>query len=218
MAYKWTYIYRTYGYGGKLSDWGSGSDLMQTEVIREEIPRLVNELNIRVLLDCPCGDLNWIQHVELKLEKYIGVDIVKEIIEENKQKFNKKGYAFYKMDMSKDVLPKADMILCRDCLVHFSFKDAVSTIKRFKKSGTRYLLTTTFTKRLQNTDTITGVWRPINLQLSPFNFPNPIKLINEKCSQAEGIYADKSLGLWLLEDIWKFKCNVRREGASYWKN
>ena len=201
MASKWTHIYRNYGYDGKRFGWGSGSDLTQTAVIREEIPRVIEELDIKILLDCPCGDLNWMQHVDLKVEKYIGVDIVKEMIDLNRQKFKKTGYSFYELDMTKDVLPKADMILCRDCLVHFSFRDAAAALNRFRESGTRYILTTTFPKRVKNSDTMTGVWRPLNLQLAPFSFPDPIKMIDENCSQAEGLYKDKSLGLWRLQDV-----------------
>lgn len=111
------------------------------------------------------------------------------------------------MDISKDGLPKADMILCRDCLVHFSFEDILSAIRNFKRSGSQYILTTTFSERLSNIDINTGGWRTLNLQLPPFNFPRPIKLINEKCDEAGGIYLDKSLGLWRLEDIaiWRFR-------------
>jgi hypothetical protein len=46
-----------------------------------------------------------------------------------------------------------------------------------------------------------GKWRPLNMQLPPFNFPNPICIINEKCTEGEGEFKDKSLGLWRLKDI-----------------
>jgi len=158
-------------------------------------------MNVRVLLDCPCGDFYWLQHSKLDIEEYIGVDIVQKIIKLNQQKYGNKCYKFKKLDIEKDALPKADMILCRDCLVHFSFKDILSTIKNFKRSSSRFILTTTFPKRLSNIDIDTGGWRTLNLQLPPLNFPRPIKLINEKCDEVEGTYSDKSLGLWRLEDI-----------------
>ena len=58
------------------------------------------------------------------------------------------------------------------------------------------------TDRVSNSD-LSGndFWRPLNLELSPFDFPKPLKIINEKCTEYNGIYADKSLGLWLLDDI-----------------
>ena len=203
MKYKFTHIYYTHRFGGKLSASGQGSDLVRTQIIRQEIPILIKEMNVRVLLDCPCGDFYWLQHSKLNIEKYIGVDIIKDMIKINQKKYSNKCYEFKVLDISKDALPRADMILCRDCLVHFSFKDILSTIKNFKRSGSRHILTTTFPECLSNIDINTGGWRTLNLQLPPFNFPEPIKLINEKCDEIDsaGEYSDKSLGLWRLEDI-----------------
>jgi hypothetical protein len=41
----------------------------------------------------------------------------------------------------------------------------------------------------------------LNLQLPPFNFPAPLRLIEENCTEDGGKYADKSLGLWRLSDL-----------------
>ena len=137
---------------------------------------------------------------KLDLDKYIGVDIVPEIIANNQQKYSNETRTFINLDIIKDRLPQADIILCRDCLVHLPFKDVFATIKNFKESNSKYLLSTTFPESRKNRNIDTGLWRPINLQIKPFSFPNPIKLINEKYSE-NGKYTDKSLGLWKLEDI-----------------
>lgn len=39
------------------------------------------------------------------------------------------------------------------------------------------------------------------MQLQPFNFPAPIRIINEKCTEAGGQYSDESLGLWELDEV-----------------
>lgn len=88
--------------------------------------------------------------------------------------------------------------MCRDCLVHFSRDDIYAAIRNFKKSKSRYLLATTFTGLREYVEISTGEWRPLNLQLAPFNFPPPIRLIDEKCIHSGGIYTDKNLGLWEL--------------------
>jgi hypothetical protein len=98
-------------------------------------------------------------------------------------------------------LPRSDVILCRDCLVHLSYDDVHRTLGNFKCSATTYLLTTTFTSLAANSDIVTGQWRPLNLQLPPFSFPSPLKIIVEGCTEAGGRYADKSLALWRLSDI-----------------
>jgi len=194
-------IYNTCWWSREESLSGAGSNLAQTEVIAREIPKLAQELGIKVLLDAPCGDFYWMRHLKLNIDKYIGVDIVSEIIKKNQEKYGRENREFMLKDIISDSLPEAHMILCRDCLVHFSYNDIFHTIKNIKKSRSTFLLTTTFTGWAENKNILTGEWRPLNLQLAPFNFPEPVKIINEKCSEFEGIYADKSLALWKIEDL-----------------
>jgi hypothetical protein len=184
---------------------GPGSDLEQTAVIAREIPALLGELGVKTLLDAPCGDFYWMQHVELGVECYIGVDIVREQIERNRLLHAGKNREFFSLDVTSDPLPVADLILSRDLLVHLSFKDIESALSNFKLSMSGYLLTTTFPRTEINTDILTGDWRPINLQLPPFSFPRPLRLLNEHCTENGGKYADKSLGLWKLDDLLDWK-------------
>src|SRR5688572_15166107 len=58
---------------------GPGSTLARTEHLREGLPRLLDELGVRSLLDAPCGDFHWMQHVVPHLDRYVGVDIVPEL-------------------------------------------------------------------------------------------------------------------------------------------
>jgi chemotaxis methyl-accepting protein methylase len=83
------------------------------------------------------------------------------------------------LDISKDTLPSVDVILCRDCLIHFSLEDIDATIKNFKRSKSKYLLATNHIDVKKNVEIRTGEWRSVNLQLPPFNFPAPLKLIIE---------------------------------------
>jgi hypothetical protein len=93
------------------------------------------------------------------------------------------------------------MIFSRDMTVHLSNRDALAAFRNFKRSKSEYLLTTTFTATETNEDILTGEWRPMNLQRPPFNFPDPLRLINEHCTEDGGKYTDKSLGLWRLKDL-----------------
>ena len=180
---------------------GNGSNLEQTKTIREQLSILVRSLRVKKLLDSPCGDFYWMKGVELDVDEYIGVDIVRELIEENRRRYEKPGRKFIVLDITEDEIPRMDLIFCRDCLVHFSFRDISSALENIKASGSTYLLTTTFSRRDKNEDIRTGDWQPLNLQQSPFNFPEPISLINENCTIRNGIYADKCLGLWKISDI-----------------
>jgi hypothetical protein len=65
---------------------GLGSELMHTIVIRGRIPLLLKDYDIKTLLDAPCGDFNWMRKVDIDfLDKYIGVDLVNDIVISNKK-------------------------------------------------------------------------------------------------------------------------------------
>jgi SAM-dependent methyltransferase len=177
---------------------GPGSDLAQTAAVRRRLPALLRELDCSSLLDLPCGDFYWMNTLELDVD-YVGGDIVAELIERNERQYSGARRRFSRLDLQQDDLPASDLILCRDCLVHFSNRDIVLALKNIKRSGSRYLLTTTFVDRDRNSDIVTGKWRPLNLQRPPFALPAPIELIDEAHPLRR--YRDKHLGLWRIDDI-----------------
>lgn len=198
---KFSHIYSENIFGGKESRSGEGSDMEQTAEIRRLLPGLLQELHAQTLLDAPCGDFFWMREVPFGAVNYIGVDIVELLVKKNQREFGDGAHQFICCDLSQDDLPCVDVIFCRDCLVHLNYADAKKVLTNFKRSGSRYLLTTTFSERADNVDLGKAIWRTLNLQAAPFNFPMPLKLINEKCTQGNGGYTDKSLGLWRLSDI-----------------
>ncbi|HKX33145.1 MAG TPA: class I SAM-dependent methyltransferase, partial [Blastocatellia bacterium] len=167
---------------------GPGSDLIQTAAIVRELPRLLEELRVQTLLDAPCGDFHWMQHVDLGTAGYLGIDIVEEQVRRNQLEYARPGRRFRCLDVTADPLPRTELILSRDLLVHLSFRDLEAALRNFKRSMSEYLLTTTFPQLEKNADILTGNWRPINLQLPPFNFPSPRRLINEQCTENDGLY------------------------------
>ena len=57
---------------------------------------------------------------------------------------------------------------------------------------------TTFARKKPNKDIKKiGQWRTLNMQLAPFNLPEPIAMTNEACTEAEksNSFGDKCLGL-----------------------
>jgi hypothetical protein len=188
------------GYGDESLS-GPGSTLGQTRELRERLPLLLQHLGVRRLLDAPCGDFHWLQHVDLGVDHYTGVDIQAEIIAENGRRYGGARRTFRRIDITRDVVPPADAILCRDALVHMPFDDAFRALEGFRRSGAGWLITTTFTGARFNADTAPGQWRALNLTQSPFDFPPPFATIVEKCTEAGGAFADKSLAVWRLQDL-----------------
>ena len=198
---RFEYIYKNNSWRGVASVSGRGSDLDQTKTLIKELPSLFEDLNISSILDIPCGDFNWMKKINLNKYQYIGADIVKEIIDNNKKLYEKENVSFQHIDLIEDALPRVDLILVRDCLVHFSYNDIFKALNNICHSGSKYLLTTTFTNQQSNGNIITGEWHTLNLQLKPFYLPKPIKIVNEKCTEGKMLYTDKSLGLWKISDI-----------------
>lgn len=200
---RFTSFYFSNTFGSKESKSGEGSTLEQTQIIRQELPKLFTNYNISIFLDAPCGDFNWMRLVDMKsIDKYYGIDIVEKVIENNNDKFNDSKKEFICLDIIKDGIPTGDLVLCRDCLVHLNYNDSMQALKNFKKANIKYLLVTTFIDREQNNDlTSSTIWRPLNMNRPPFNFPDPLELINEGCTEAEGKFKDKSLALYKLSDI-----------------
>jgi hypothetical protein len=184
------------GTGESLS--GPGSSLEQTRVVRERLGPLLRRIGARRLLDAPCGDFHWLSRAEFEAE-YIGVDIVPDLIGGNRRRHP--GRDFRLADLATDDLPRADLILCRDALVHCNYALAFAILRNFRRSDAEWLLTTTFSGHDANHDIAHGEWRPLNLELPPFGFPPPEQLIVERCSEGEGRYRDKALGLWRLADL-----------------
>jgi hypothetical protein len=176
---------------------GPGSANRQTTALRAELPALLTRLGVRSLLDLPCGDANWIMATALPGIDYLGADLVPEVVERTRQRFGA-SRRFAVLDLLSSPLPRVDLVLCRDCLVHFSFADIERAVENLRQSGSTWLLTTTFPQQPSNEDIVTGDWRPLNLERAPFNFPASEILLNERCTEQNGLFADKSLGLWRI--------------------
>ena len=202
LAARFRRIHETNLWGASTSVSGLGSEDKATSTLQAALPNLLNELGVSSLLDAPCGDARWIGKASLNVE-YVGVDIVPEIVDEARTRARQLSTSdrFLVADIVADVLPRADVVLCRDCLVHLSFNNIALAVENFRRSGATWLITTTFSEWTTNADAEDGDWRPLNFMRPPFNWPKPHQLINEGCDEADGGYRDKCLGVWRLTDI-----------------
>jgi SAM-dependent methyltransferase len=196
-----TQIYHENYWKGEESISGKGSEKAQTEAIREKLPQLLNRYSIHSILDIPCGDFNWMKLIPISGINYTGADIVKELIALNRKLYAEPYINFEVMNITSTPLPESDLILCRDCFVHLSFKHIYQALANIISSKSTYLLTTSFAHTKLNFDITSGDWRTLNLQKSPFNFPSPIEIIAEHCSLDNGEFDDKALMLWKIDSL-----------------
>jgi hypothetical protein len=195
-----TDIFWTNHWGGAESVSGIGSDSSQTVFLIPELESLLYRYHITSMLDIPCGDFNWMQTVGF-YGYYIGADIVEPIIESNRLKYGNQKRTFEVLDITTDTLPKVDLILTRDCLVHLSVSEIFDALENITASGSTYLLATTYfwQRKKFNHDINTGGWRRLNMHQPPFNLPFPQEILIEGYMWDEN--KDKSLGLWKIDDI-----------------
>lgn len=128
------------------------------------------------------------QFIDLPISSYIGADILSELITENQKRYGSKKCHFLTLNLTSDPLPRANILLCRDCFVHLSIADIFLVLDNIKSSHIDCLLTTTFLNCEDNEDITTGDWRLLNLEKQPFNFPRPLLVIHEQCTEGGGLY------------------------------
>jgi hypothetical protein len=181
VALRFTGIYDTKAWthgdaGTPLS--GTGSSLQATTVIRENLPRILQDINARCLIDIGCGDLVWMSTVHLSVD-YVGVDVVPSVIRQNTEKYASDTRRFVCLDALVDDLPDGDTVLCREILFHLSFSDIGKLLGNLRRKPRRWLIATTDESTWFNADIRSGDYRVLNLRKRPIRFPKPAFVIED---------------------------------------
>ena len=195
-----TKVYERNSWGCPESLSGWGSTCHKTQKIRAQLPQLIRNFNIKTILDAPCGDFNWMQHLDLSdITLYIGLDIVDTIIVENNQKYGTSWRLFFGADIVTTPLAKMDLMICRDCMQHLPDCNVFALLNNIKQSGITYLLASNYPECAENEDLIDSLYATTrityrNLMLPPFNLPKPLCVIDED-------FDKKVLCLWKVADL-----------------
>jgi len=190
-----TTIYNTNHWESHESISGPGSTVNRTSGLRDSLEDVLRRYGVEYLLDLPCGDFNWMKHVNLSGVNYLGGDIVRELVKGNSQKYSSDFVAFEEMDLVSGELPKVDMIFCRDALVHLPDDMVLTALSNIKRSDSTYLMTTTFPDVEKSPKGSLGGWRPINLEDSKFGLSKPEEYIIEESLPSCG---RKAMGIWCI--------------------
>ena len=155
---------------------GRGSTLPNTAYLRERLPVIAARYGIRTVVDAGAGDLHWMSHVKWDVE-YQGFDLIprhKDVQE---------------LDIAMEVLPKADLILCRFVIGHLDPVNAMMAVQNFKASGSTYLLASNPEHSDYNTD-LYGTFNKWDLSSEPFSLGIPIESFPDTC--------EHTMNLWKL--------------------
>jgi hypothetical protein len=83
-----------------------------------------------VVCDLGCGDFNVGKEIFKFTKNYIGVDIVKSLIDHNNENFKNNNLSFKCLDIAIDPLPKGDCALIRQVLQHLSNHEVRSILQK----------------------------------------------------------------------------------------
>jgi hypothetical protein len=108
---------------------GGGSTLENTKNIRSWLPDVLHRYGFRSVCDAGAGDLHWARGLFDGID-YRPFDLVPRSPEVTE------------LDITKEALPKCDVILCRAVLIHLDPPRIVRALRLFRESSD-YLLATT---------------------------------------------------------------------------
>jgi SAM-dependent methyltransferase len=228
MNYKdiFSNIYDNHGFGSLESRSGPGSTLDETQKLRESIKKIIKDKNIKSVVDIPCGDFNWMKEIVFNFDSYIGGDIVKKAIEENNERYSNSRIKFIEFDIVNDEIPNGDLLIVRDIIGHFPIEDGVKILKNILNSKCKYLLSTTWAKKIgndwfpcekndvhrENEGVDYGRFYPVNLMSNPFNLPNAEIYLEEDVMVDNFENGNrKTLALWDLDKIRNKTINTKQE-------
>lgn len=174
---------------------GEGSTLEATSSLRAALESFVREHQVRNFLDVPCGDFNWMNHVDLGIP-YTGGDIVEDIVVRNQKEYANNQRKFQLIDLTRSELPACDLVFSRDCLNHLSIPDIHQAIANICSSGAIYLAVTQFPAQTVNRAQASGfTYRELNFSLAPFYWLPPVAIYDEQ------FHPGKHLGIWKISDL-----------------
>lgn len=179
---------------GAESRSGSGSSVKYTAGVRAALPQLFRYFNVQTFVDAPCGDWNWMQHVDLSGVQYIGLDIVDQIVAQNQAQHQRPKVMFGVADITSDRLPPGDLLMVRDCLFHLKSDLVWAFLMNFAAADIPFLFTTCY-ENPENTDIENGRFRELNLQAAPFGLERSIVVLREP-REWWGNFSDRFMGVW----------------------
>ncbi len=187
----WGYDYGSVYYSG----YGSNNNIIVNEFILS-IKNFFEEIKIKPkILDIGCGDFEIGKNIYPFSSEYTACDIVPELIEYNKTKFNYPNLRFLCFDATNNKdLPKSDVVLLRQVLQHLC-NSQIKIILDKIKGNFKYLILSEhipINKFIPNKDIHTGdlsrvfINSGIDIEKKPFNYKFKKKIILNEVFEKEG--------------------------------
>lgn len=199
MEERFTRIYTSNAWGSKETPCGPGSTLEACAPIIAKLPIWLDLHSVRSIVDLGCGDFHWMSQVDLGEIEYDGYDIVKEAVQAA-SKHSASNIAFHHADILAMQIPKVDLVICKDVLIHLPDADVLTLLQNIRSSGTRLLASTTSPgwNNAFRSGMKAGEFSPVDLEAAPFLLPPAINTVEVPHGNGK---PRKFFALWDLQDI-----------------
>ena len=114
---------------------GGGSSPEATQPYKIFLEDFIRQNNIESIVDLGCGDWQFSQFLDFGSATYIGIDASKNVILNNQKSFSRPGVSFANLPKNYSELPCAELLVCKDVLMHLSTKEIqniLSILPNFK--------------------------------------------------------------------------------------
>lgn len=183
----------------KENKWGKGSGPgsyeKNTVLYRELLQNYFNDQRFHTIVDFGCGDFQIMKLINVPLDKiYKGIDIVPEVIEQNKKFYAKANIKFYLIkDLYKinpqDQIVKSDLLIVKDVLMHWSNKKIQYFIDQILPHFKYALITHDIAEDDKlNKNITTGKFRPIDITYPPFSVKNAKMILEYEGGGRKRVY------------------------------
>ena len=142
---------------------GNGSTIAHSLNVMAALPQWAAKYGIRTVCDAGAGDLHWVRRVEWTVD-YRAFDLIARSDE------------VAPFDITRDVLPKCDLILCRMVLNHLDVERNRMALARFRQSG-KYLAATHF--QGEDLPQRSPQFTRLDLRHEPYNLGEPIECVQD---------------------------------------
>jgi Methyltransferase domain len=183
---------------------GTGSYDPSVKEYTDLVKQLITDLGIKSVVEIGCGDFAVASKYVDACQSYIGIDVVRRLVDHNERKYGRERVKFLWKDASKSKLPISDLCIIRQVLQHLPNKDILAILRNV---SSKYLIITEHLPSIENTgaynldkDADAGIRVPrgsgVFIDKSPFNLN--AKIILEKNVVSDIHAADERLVTWLV--------------------
>ena len=159
-----------YKYNLWLFGSGSGSLKINNYYYLDFLKKLLKEKNIKSVCDLGCGDWQTLKHINWDNTRYLGIDCVQKVIDNNIKCYEKQNVKFMCKNILEYAIPESEVYIIKDVLQHLSIKHIHILLNTLKTKKFKYIIIIGDVCNINcNIDIKDGLYRPLDLNKPPFS-------------------------------------------------